>query len=65
MDRRMSTWSQPLCRTCFAVLHPGRVPVQVLYTDAERCCLCGTSTDEGIFVRIDPATVTYPRPEEN
>lgn len=55
------SWTQPICRICFGDRKPGRVPVRVLYTDPEKCCDCGTTTDEGIYIRVDPATVAYPR----
>lgn len=30
----------------------------------EWCCKCGRATTSGIYIRVDPATVRYPTPEE-
>lgn len=52
------TWTQPVCDNKFKELYPGREPVRVI-GDKEPCCYCGTLTN--IYVRINPATVPFPR----
>lgn len=42
-----------------------RTPVRLHTAQVtERCCWCGHSTAEGIYIRIDPRTVPYPTEEE-
>lgn len=57
------SWTQPICAACYAKRAPGRAPVRVSedYADAEVCCDCGQETHEGIYLRVDPATVKFPR----
>lgn len=31
---------------------------------AEKCCKCGNRTNSGIFIRVDPKTVAFPREDE-
>lgn len=58
-DLRYS-WTQPCCGSCFQDLHPGRMPSRIKHAECEQCCRCGSATDEGIYVRVDPATVPHP-----
>jgi hypothetical protein len=48
---------------CWEAENPGRLPYQSLPGPVEVCCMCGTATDMGIYVRRDPATVYWPRTE--
>lgn len=61
------TWTQPLCDACWETARPGHAPTRVFDDTmtapiSETCCRCGQPT-EGIYVRIDPSTVPYPREE--
>jgi hypothetical protein len=54
-------WTQPICGPCWTRDNPGRQAHRLLIeTEEETCCVCGRSTFEGIYVRLDPATVLYP-----
>lgn len=55
------SWTQPICDPCWAKMRPGEKPYRVLIPDQEQCALCGDGTPSGIYVRLDPATVPYPR----
>lgn len=53
-------WTQPCCPHCWADRNPDREPVTVNEREVEQCCICGSSTASGIYVRVDPRTVAYP-----
>ncbi len=53
-------WTQPLCDSCWKKRNPDREPFKMMPGDSEQCCLCGQSTDSGIYDRIDPSTVRFP-----
>lgn len=66
------SWTQPSCGDCWIAEHGTfendalvsyRNPVRVKNegNKIEQCCKCGRFTFEGIFIRIDPATVVYPK----
>ena len=58
------TWTQAICRVCYAKWYPDRgTPIRVLSEDTETCCNCGRATSEGIYVRADPKLVPFPRSE--
>jgi hypothetical protein len=57
----VSAFNQPLCSACYEDRHPGRDPVVLLDPERETCCICGDPTSEGIYERIDPRTVKYPK----
>jgi len=69
------TWTQAVCENGWRdysqrefgyVRTPSRVQVpfeEEEQREEERCCFCGNVTDSGIFIRIDPKTVPYPRSE--
>lgn len=59
------SYTQPVCDPCFTQLQPGTNPVRLVNPDSVMCCMCGLITGAGIFVRIDPRTVRYPRAEGN
>lgn len=52
----MSRWTHGICRPCFDLRHPGRVPSALVEPCTEPCCFCGTDTDAGLYVREDPAS---------
>jgi hypothetical protein len=55
------TWTQAICAACYAARVPDGDPIVLRDPDPERCCDCGAVTTDGIYLRIDPATVQYPR----
>lgn len=67
------TWNQACCEQCW-LTDVGRTeddevrrPVRVV-GDAlrlEQCSFCGRHTIFGVYVRRDPATVPFPRVEED
>jgi len=59
------TWTQPLCVPCWSIRNPERIVDQAKFQqgDTERCCDCGEQTWSGIYTRIDPNTVPFPREE--
>lgn len=61
------SWTQPACDTCFAGVHldsadPSRIKEE--FRDEETCCMCGVRIRNGLYIRIDPAMVPHPTPEE-
>jgi hypothetical protein len=63
MEELMS-WTQPVCVPCWDRDNPDRpAPDRGDVGALEQCCKCGTMTRSGIYIRIDPATVSYPRRE--
>jgi len=59
-------WTQPICLTCWGVRNPGRVPIGLTgRAIPETCCDCGKDTREGVYIRLDPRSVAYPRGEED
>lgn len=68
------SWTQPMCERDWIkqqskwdgdVLLSIRIPVIVLDRGIEQCAWCGEPTVVGIFVRVDPSTVPYPREVED
>jgi hypothetical protein len=55
------SWTQPICDGCWLQRWPERVPVRLREPDREQCAICGSATESGIYCRIDPATVAFPR----
>ena len=58
------TWNQPLCNDCWNAENPYRAAFRMGFAPAETCCMCGTQTTSGIYVRRDPKTVPHPRAED-
>lgn len=58
----MSNFTQPLCCRCWNIRHPDKQVERERdgHGPVERCCDCGWSTASGIYIRVDPKTVTYP-----
>lgn len=55
------SWTQPVCMDCWRAENPGRDPVLMVTVEPERCCKCGADSLAGIYIRIDPKTVPFPR----
>lgn len=59
------TLTQPLCLPCWRTDWPdggmSRDPPHAISAPMEHCCLCDRPTNHGIYVRVDPATVPFPR----
>jgi hypothetical protein len=55
------TWTQPHCAGCFEHEYPGRRPARVTGADVETCCRCGKTNRDGIYARVDPSTVPFPK----
>lgn len=58
------SWTQPLCEACWDDRRPGHIPARSMGA-VETCCLCGAATTSGIYIRMDPQTVPFPRNEED
>ncbi len=57
-------WTQPLCEQCWELLNPLRTPTRLRKPFRERCARCGIRTISGIYTRMDPATVDFPKEKE-
>lgn len=55
------TWTQPQCGPCFEEANGRPAPHRMRDPASEVCCTCGATTCEGIYTRVDPATVPFPR----
>lgn len=53
------SWTQPCCAECYE-REFGRPAVALLVTSEETCVYCGNATEDGIFIRIDPAEAPFP-----
>lgn len=54
------SWTQPICGPCYDRRYPGREPSRLVAPEREACCDCGRETSEGIYLRVDPSTVSHP-----
>jgi hypothetical protein len=54
------SFTQPICADCWDAQNPGRVATRVTTGELEHCAFCAEPTVEGIYVRVDPATVPWP-----
>lgn len=54
------SFTQPICADCYDRRYPGREPARVIDAELEACCDCARSANEGIYIRVDPATVAHP-----
>lgn len=57
-------WTQPFCYRCWNADNPDQPVKNDPVGAPERCCKCNDVTRSGIYVRVDPATVPYPQPDE-
>jgi hypothetical protein len=56
----MPDWTQPVCYNRFKEIYPDKEPVPMKdILPPDPCCFCGHPTR--IYIRIDPATVPFPR----
>lgn len=75
--KRLS-WTNPCCEQCWIaregnwtrvddleVLESVRAPSKSLDAGIEQCAFCGNPTFLGIYVRADPASVAFPRFEDD
>jgi hypothetical protein len=54
------SWTQPSCLECWIARNPGRLATRVKDAERESCVYCGEGTEDGIYVRIDPAEAPHP-----
>jgi hypothetical protein len=52
---------QPLCPSCWRIREGTREPPRPDGAQPEICSQCGRLTTSGIYLRIDPDSVRYPR----
>ena len=61
-------WTSPICEDRWWQDYgtDGRQPFRMNeeVRTVERCVFCGQETRSGIYVRVDPATVPFPKLEE-
>jgi hypothetical protein len=62
-------WTSPICEDRWwqdygmgGRRDPSRLTAEA--REVERCVFCGRETTSGIYVRVDPATVPFPKLEE-
>jgi hypothetical protein len=64
----MSNWTQPICEDCWVrygySTRKGGSLVRLVSVEPERCAWCGSACVSGIYVRADPASVTYPAADD-
>ena len=62
--RRLS-WTHGICDFCWEKRFPDKEPHRMSpeLREVERCCDCGNSTVSGVYVRLNPITVRFPREE--
>jgi hypothetical protein len=59
----MSDWTQPICDSDWINREGARRPIRLVpaVRVEEHCCDCGEPTMSGIYIRVDPAIVRYPK----
>lgn len=62
----MSWSSEPCCGACWQAFSYGchgeiRTPVRLTEPEREICCFCAGNAEQGIYVRVDPDKVPFPR----
>lgn len=60
MVERRYSWTQPQCARCFEEQNPGCIPHVLVLSETEQCVTCGVWNQNGIYIRIDPATAPFP-----
>lgn len=63
--REKMIWNQPICLSCWLAKNPHRGPLCVVEPDEETCCQCGEATSDGIYIRIDPRTIAFPKGDDS
>lgn len=66
----MTQFSQPICGACWQAYSLGArgeitVPVKLREPDIATCCLCNSENRDGIFIRVHPDKVPFPRDDED
>lgn len=56
MSEPNDQWTHAICRACYELHEPGRIPIAVEAPEVEYCCFCDALTCEGIYYRADPRT---------
>jgi hypothetical protein len=56
------SWTQPCCMSCWDERNPNRPAIQMRAPTRvlETCVYCGSDTNDGIYVRLDPSTAPHP-----
>ena len=57
------SWNQPICDVCWVQREGDRVATRLTIPDEETCAICGRQTMSGIYQRINPEEVPFPRME--
>jgi hypothetical protein len=68
-EPKIVSWSQPICDLCWMDRYPPtlgglqREPVRITgeERDREQCADCGMPTTSGIYIRVNPMEVRYPK----
>ncbi len=56
----MSTWTHAICLACWNEKFSNRgEPFMMVPSEVEICCFCGEHTSDGIYVRVNPGTVSF------
>ena len=63
------SFTQAICGCCWQAYALGRdgeitQPCVTRHPAKEICCTCGGNAAEGIYIRVDPAQVLFPREEK-
>jgi hypothetical protein len=60
------TWTSPVCDLCWIQRYAERDPIKIKeqFRSHEVCVFCGDVHRSGIYERIDPRTVPYPKLED-
>ena len=53
----VSKWNHVICGACWKRREGDRQPCRMVGGDKDKCCFCGGTTTEGIYVREDPMGV--------
>lgn len=53
-ERYCEGWTHCVCRACWERSFPQQAPHRFQNDALYECCLCGTPTDEGIYMRLRP-----------
>lgn len=62
-------WSQPMCGCCWQAYALGKfgdarhLATVLRSPPPEVCCTCGGKAEQGIYIRVDPDLVPFPRPK--
>jgi hypothetical protein len=50
----MNRWQHNICHSCWEERAPGRIPYRTVRIKEERCCFCGATNQDAIYVRERP-----------